>query len=83
MIPSLVALELNIVALEGLTIAGGNGVAGGGIHQGFGTLTITNVSVIGNNATISGGGIYIRDGTLTVINSTIASNAARADRRCL
>ena len=79
MIPSLVALELNIVALEGLTIAGGNGVAGGGIHQGFGTLTITNVSVIGNNATISGGGIYIRDGTLTVINSTIASNTGSSN----
>src|SRR5215204_4524716 len=74
LIPSLVADASNIVALEGLTIAGGNSVAGGGIYQGIATLTITNVSIIGNNATSAGGGIYKPGGTLTVINSTIAGN---------
>ena len=79
MIPSVVAYASNIVALEGLTIAGGDSVAGGGIYQGIGTLTLTNVSVIGNNATSSGGGIYKPGGTLTVINSTIASNTGSSN----
>src|ERR1044072_9385484 len=78
-IPSVIAYASNIVALEGLTIAGGETGSGGGISQGIGTLTLTNVSVIGNNATSSGGGIYIRDGTLTVINSTIASNTGSSN----
>ena len=77
-IPIVVADPSNIVALEGLTITGGNSADGGGISQGTATLTITNVSIIGNNATNSGGGISKRSGTLTVINSTIASNTGQS-----
>ncbi len=74
LLPGLVAYASNIVALEGLTISGGDASAGGGIYLGTSTLTITNASIVANNATTAGGGIYNLVGTLTVINSTIAFN---------
>ncbi|MEZ6086546.1 MAG: choice-of-anchor Q domain-containing protein [Pirellulaceae bacterium] len=61
--------------LVGVTITGGYGYVGGGIYN-FGNLTVTNSSVIGNEATYVGGGIYNAgsSASLTVIGSTIAGN---------
>ncbi|TRU38100.1 MAG: hypothetical protein EWV50_12350 [Microcystis aeruginosa Ma_MB_F_20061100_S20] len=53
--------------------------AGRGIHNQYGTLTITNSTITGNTAGW-GGGIYNQyDGTLTITNSTISGNKAHTD----
>ena len=64
------------VALNGLTIQGGDGGqagAGGGINN-SGTLTVTN-STISDNQASSGGGVY-NTGTLTITSSTISDNTS-------
>ena len=69
------------VTINGLTITNGTGVAGGGIKNDGGTLTVNNCAISGNSAPHddvfgnSGGGVY-NDGTLTVTNSTISGNTA-------
>ena len=64
------------VTITGLTITGGQGFAGVGIHN-LGTLTLTNSRVSGNVATLWGGGIYNRYGaTLTLDGSTVTGNTA-------
>jgi hypothetical protein len=60
-----------VVTLAGLTIAHGTDVAGGGILNSGGTLTVSNCT-IGNN---SGGGINNALGTLIVNSCSIANNA--------
>jgi CSLREA domain-containing protein len=75
-------ITANNVTISGLTIANGNTNAGGsgnggGILNSSGTLTLTNVTVSGNTATLSSaGGILNSSGTLTLINSTISGNSA-------
>jgi len=69
--------------VQNLTIANGNGLAGGGIFNGGfkgefdiiagGTLVVTNSTFSGNSAGI-GGGIWNR-GPLTITNSTFSGNA--------
>ncbi len=72
-----------ITTISGLTIANGNapsagGLGGGGIHNGGGTLTITNSAISGNSLSVGntspGGGIS-NIGTLTITNSTISGNS--------
>ena len=69
------------VTISGLMITNGTGVAGGGIKNDGGTLTVTSCAISGNSAPHddvfgnSGGGIY-NDGTLTVTNSTVSGNTA-------
>jgi predicted outer membrane repeat protein len=64
------------VAISGLTITGGQGFAGVGIHN-LGTLTLANSSVSGNVATLWGGGIYNRNGaTLTLVDTAVTGNSA-------
>ncbi|MFO0939086.1 MAG: right-handed parallel beta-helix repeat-containing protein [Gemmataceae bacterium] len=61
---------------DGLTISGGNLPAagkGGGVHN-AGRLTISNSTIIENNAN-EGGGVYNK-GTITLSNSTIMDNLA-------
>src|SRR5690606_11027896 len=60
--------------LSGLTIRHGDAATGGGVRN-DGTLTLSNVAVVGNRASGQGGGIY-NAGTLTVANSTVAGNVA-------
>lgn len=62
--------------LDGIQITAGNADAGqgGGVLSQSSILTLTNVTVTGNQAN-QGGGIY-NTGTLTVTNSTVSSNTA-------
>jgi hypothetical protein len=48
---------------------------GGGISN-YGTLTITNSSIYGNQCGQSGGGIYSASGTLTIASSLVSANRA-------
>jgi hypothetical protein len=50
------------LTLQGLTITGGNAVAGGGIANLEGTLTLNHSAVTGNTAGF-GGGIYASTGS--------------------
>lgn len=70
------------VALDGLTITGGNSVGdGGAIANFFGDLSVANSTVSGNSA-VGGGGIFNYgsqfggDATLTLSNSTVSGNTA-------
>ena len=60
-----------------MTVTGGSSGNGGGIAN-FGTLTVTNSTILGNSADSRyGGGIYSHRGTLTVTNSIISNNSAQ------
>jgi CSLREA domain-containing protein len=63
------------LAISDLTIANGNCASciGGGIWNGFGTLTLNNI-VFSGNASGLGGAIY-NSGDLTINNSTFSSNS--------
>ena len=66
------------LSLNKLTIADGNAGegGGGGIYNNYGTLSVSNSTFSGNQATTyAGGGIY-NIGTLTVSNSTFSGNSA-------
>ena len=73
------------IALIGLTISGGDGIAsassvaawdgdGGGILD-HGTLTVSGCAISGNYSRYEGGGIF-SDGTLTLSGCTLAGNDA-------
>jgi VCBS repeat-containing protein len=65
------------LAINGLTITGGNVAGfGGGVRMGLGDLTITNSTITGNNATFSGGGVSATD--LVISSSTVSNNRAGA-----
>jgi hypothetical protein len=73
----------NLVAISGLTIAGGSATAGGvgaGIYADHATLTLTQCVISGNNAsggsTAAGAGIYSNQSQVTVTSCTIDSNGA-------
>ena len=64
------------VTIVDVTIVGGRRNGGGGIRNG-GVLTLTNSTVVANNAVISGegGGIFNERGAiLTLTNSTVSTN---------
>ncbi len=60
--------------IDGLTITGGLGDRGGGIHN-DGTLTVTRSTITGNTAQRYGGGFY-NDGSITIRDSLICENHA-------
>jgi len=68
------------LSLSNLTITGGSSTRGGGIDIEGGSISLTNTTIRGNQATgdgAEGGGIYVRNGNETTItNSTIADNRA-------
>jgi hypothetical protein len=73
-------------SLTGMTVTGGSSSAGGGILNGSGSLTLTRVAVVGNEAveeeedaviTADGGGIHSA-GPLTLHESVISGNQATA-----
>lgn len=66
------------VAIQDLTITGGNSAdVGGGIANGGAETTLTGVTVTGNVATTRGGGIDIDvGGQVTLINSLVTLNQA-------
>ncbi len=64
----------DVVAMNNLTVTGGNMPSGGGIYN-IGFLTLNNSTVTGNHAFDNGAGIS-NDGTLTLNNSTVSNNNA-------
>ena len=73
-------------SLTGMTVTGGSSGAGGGILNGSGSLTLTRVAVVGNEAvveeavteaTADGGGIHSA-GPLTLRESVVSDNRATA-----
>lgn len=73
-------------SLTGLTVSGGSSSAGGGILNGSGSLTLTRVAVVGNeaaveeavtSATADGGGIHSA-GPLTLRESVVSGNRVTA-----
>ena len=60
--------------ISAVTVQNGKGNSGGGIRN-RGTLTLTNSTVSGNEASTSGGGIF-NSGTLELTTSTISGNEA-------
>ena len=66
-----------LVNLFNLTITGGGGTPGSGVHVFFGsTLNVIGSVVTGNNALGNGGGINASNATLRVARSTVAGNTA-------
>lgn len=72
------------LTLDNLTISNGSSGTGGGIYNNGGTLTVTNVTLLGNSAAApagtvaQGGGIYNGGGTVTVTNTTLSGNTVTA-----
>lgn len=69
------------VSISGMTIANGTGGGttlypnlGGGIYNGFGTMTLTGVTLTSNAA--AEGGAICNNGPMTITNSTISGNTA-------
>lgn len=58
-----------------LTIRNGKGYLNGGGINNFGTVSVTNTTLLGNSAG-AGGGIYNDHGTVSVTNSTLSGNSA-------
>ena len=57
----------------------GNGSStqyGGAISSQFGTVNLSDCTVVNNTASTAGGGIYNANGTLTLRNDTLANNTA-------
>ena len=68
--------ETAIVTLSRLTIRNGNGIDGGGISNGGGSLTVIRSRVSGNTAGFGGGISSCGGGSLTVILSRVTGNTA-------
>jgi hypothetical protein len=72
-------------SLSGLTISGGRANAvgladsGGGLYNGGGDVSMTDVVVSGNHSSADGGGLFNVAGTLTLLNVTISGNSADSD----
>ena len=79
-----------VVSISRLTVTGGHAIVpsnsealpghihGGGIHN-HGIMTLTNVTITGNEAQPDGGGGLWNAGTATLVNVTIAGNSAPTD----
>ncbi|WP_244929286.1 right-handed parallel beta-helix repeat-containing protein [Nocardioides sp. W7] len=64
------------LTVDHLTVRGGNGGSGGGIHASSAALTISHSTITGNEAQ-SGGGVYAWQGeSLLITDSTISDNTA-------
>ncbi len=61
--------------LDGLKIAGGRTLSGGGGIINHGTLTVSNSRIDGNTGN-DGGGIFNSSGTVSVLNSSLNNNTA-------
>ncbi|MDQ4122566.1 MAG: hypothetical protein M3209_14100 [Acidobacteriota bacterium] len=78
--------ETPVVVISGITLTQGNAIGaspgnnyGGAIYN-QGNLTLNDVVITGNSATLDGGGIYVSTGdSLTINNSTISGNNATGD----
>jgi hypothetical protein len=71
-------IEDYTVEMSSMTIQNGKGSWGGGINCGincWGSLTLTNCVISGNEAERSGGGIFL-GGPLTMTNCTVSGNKA-------
>ncbi|MFC1959250.1 right-handed parallel beta-helix repeat-containing protein [Chloroflexota bacterium] len=67
------------LALNAVTLPGGNGGATGGAIYNNGKLTVTNSTFASNSATNAGGAIFNEvDGTVTVTGSTFTGNTSDA-----
>jgi hypothetical protein len=69
------------LAISNATIRANTAINGGGIHNDFGTLEVTNSTLSDNTvssgtAAGSGGGIFNRGGKVTLSNSTVSKNTA-------
>jgi hypothetical protein len=65
------------VTLVGMTITQGNASYGGGVFNGGGNLSLSQVSITNSTASFSGGGIYNQMGTITMNGSAVAENTAK------
>ena len=72
--------ETAIVTLSRLTIRNGNGIDGGGISNGGGSLTVIRSRVTGNTAGLGGGISICGGGNATLTNSTVSGNTATDSR---
>jgi hypothetical protein len=65
-------------AISGLTVTGGTAAVGGGVRNDGGTLTLSNVAVLGNAATGQGGGGVANrfGGTTNVVASLVSGNTS-------
>ena len=61
--------------LDGLKIAGGRTLSGGGGIINYGTLTVSNSRIDGNTGN-DGGGIFNNSGIVSVLNSSLNNNTA-------
>jgi hypothetical protein len=71
--------EDSTALLTGFSIVNGNSLNGGGIYCLNSSPTITNVTIMDNNAANSGGGIWSSGGTLYLTNNSIINNTCGND----
>jgi parallel beta-helix repeat protein/predicted outer membrane repeat protein len=64
------------VAIVRVIITNGSSIAGGGVANSGGTVTLTNCTISGNTSTNAGGGILNAGGEMTLTNCTISDNSA-------
>ncbi len=64
------------VNLNNVTVSGSSAIAGGGIANNGGVLTVTSSTFRDNSADLSSGGAIYNYGTLTVTSSTFSDNSA-------
>ncbi len=81
-----VVIGANNATLDGFTITGGNANAssgsnryGGGIYGNSSSLTMANIIITGNMASVQGGGICFYNSSPTITNSLITANSATGD----
>jgi len=77
-------LDTPTVFISGMTLTQGNGVGvspgnnvGGAVFN-QGVLTLTNMVITGNSATIQGGGVYNINGSLSLVDSTVSNNTSNS-----
>lgn len=65
------------IQINDLTMQHGASDFGGGVYN-VGLLTLENVQIKHNSATINGGGVYVGGGVVTLSNSLVYSNSAQS-----
>lgn len=72
-----VAVYGGSASLQGLTLSGGgrNVVAGGGLYNSGGTVSLTACVISGSSAISYGGGLYNKEGTTTLTDCAITGNS--------
>lgn len=63
------------VTFNNLTLTGGSGNYGGAFYSNRGIITLTNVTISGNEAVLSGGAFHQNRGRITVTGSTLSGNS--------